>query len=74
MMANEFRVCDRCKAVNSRSLVGKLNKLDPGAQIKVGCQSYCGIGFKKTFAIVNGMHVTAKDEDELMQKIKRFLK
>jgi uncharacterized protein YuzB (UPF0349 family) len=70
-MPNEFRVCDECRMTNIKSLLPKLKKMDPDAQVEIGCQSYCGIGYKKPFCIVNGKHITALSEDELIQKVQK---
>ncbi len=73
-MNNEFRICNKCKAMNVSSIVPKLEEIDPNAKIIIGCQNFCGIGRTKNFAIVNHIPIIADTEEELILKIKEFLK
>jgi uncharacterized protein YuzB (UPF0349 family) len=73
-MPNQFKVCDRCKATNIKTLVPKLKKIDNEAEIIIGCQNFCGIGATKSFAIVNNIPIITENEDSLVEKIREAIK
>lgn len=70
---NEFRVCDKCKATNIKTLLPRLKELDPKAKVFIGCQSYCGPGRDKSFVFLNDKPILAENEDDLIQKVKELL-
>lgn len=71
---NQFRVCDKCRATNIKTLLPKLKALDNEAEIIIGCQNFCGIGARKSFVICNHIPIVAETEDELIEKIKQAIK
>lgn len=72
---NEFKVCDRCKGPNLKTLIPRLEKLDPNANIqKPTCVSYCGPGRDCPFVFLNNKPIKGENEDDLIQKIKEVLK
>lgn len=73
-MSNEFRICDKCKGTNIKTLVPKLKEIEPDANIMVGCQNLCGIGRNKSFVILNHIPIITETEDDLIKEIKKRLK
>ena len=71
---NEFKVCDRCRGVNLSTLIPRLEKLDPDANIlKPACVSYCGPGRDYPFVFLNNKPIKGEDEDDLVERIKIVL-
>lgn len=73
-MANDIRICDKCRYIRVKTLVPKLKKLAPDAEIRVGCKNYCGPCSRKAFIYVNGRYVTASTEDEAVAKASQYIK
>ncbi|PZE20995.1 DUF1450 domain-containing protein [Paenibacillus xerothermodurans] len=73
-MANDIRVCDKCKHMRMKTAVPKLQQLAPDAAIKVGCKSYCGPCSRFAFIFINGRYVTGATEDEAIGKAKKYVK
>lgn len=67
----EFRVCDKCKATNLKTLIPRLKEIDAHANITIGCANLCGIGRTKSFVILNHIPIIADNENELIEKIKK---
>lgn len=68
---NQFRLCNRYHKIDH--LLSELKKIDPQAEIKIGCQNVCGICRRGPFCIVNQVLVVADTEAELLVKIKNSL-
>ncbi|MFF2910441.1 DUF1450 domain-containing protein [Paenibacillus sp. NPDC057934] len=73
-MANDIRVCDKCNFTSLKSIVPKLQKMAPDAEIKIGCKSYCGPCGKRAFVFINGRYISAPTEDEVLKKVESFVK
>ncbi|MEW4369014.1 DUF1450 domain-containing protein [Paenibacillus kandeliae] len=73
-MANDIRVCDECNHIRLKSIIPKLEKLAPDAEIKIGCKSYCGPCGKRAFVFINGRYVSAPTEEEVLEKVAKFVK
>jgi uncharacterized protein YuzB (UPF0349 family) len=74
MSKNKIQICDKCKHVRVKTLLPKLQKLSPEAEIKVGCKSYCGPCARGAFIFINGRYVVGATEDEAVEKVKKFIK
>ncbi|MBE6138168.1 MAG: DUF1450 domain-containing protein [Firmicutes bacterium] len=71
---NKLGVCDKCKAVDYKSIIDRVKKLDPSIEINIGCQNICGIGRTKPFVILNHKPVIGNNEEDLLKKISMLLK
>lgn len=74
MPQNRIQICDKCKHIRVKTLLPKLQKLAPDAEIKVACKSYCGPCARSAFIFINGRYVTGATEDEALEKAKKFVK
>jgi len=57
-----------------KTMLPKLQKLAPDAEIRVGCKSYCGPCSRFAFIFVNGRYITAPSEDEAIEKASKYIK
>lgn len=73
-MANDIRICDECRHIRLKTIVPKLKKLAPDAEIRIGCKSYCGPCAKYAFIYINGRYVKGATEDEAIEKAKAYIK
>lgn len=73
-MANDIRICDKCKHMRVKTALTKLNRLAPDAEVKVGCKSYCGPCARSAFIFVNGRYITGSTEDEAIEKARKYVR
>ncbi len=73
-MTNDIRVCDECNHIRLKTIIPKLEKMAPDAEIKIGCKSYCGPCGKRAFVFINGRYVSAPTEQEVLDKVAKFVK
>lgn len=73
-MANDIRVCDKCRHIRLKTMIPKLNMLVPDTDIAIGCKSYCGPCARSAFIYVNGRYVTGATEDEAIEKAAKYMK
>jgi len=73
-MANDIRICDKCKHIRVKTMLSKLEKMAPGTDIRVECKSYCGPCAKRAFVFINGRYITAPSEDEVVVKASQYVK
>lgn len=74
MKANDIRICNKCRHIRVKTMLPKLKKLAPDAEIRIGCKSYCGPCARNAFIFINGRYVTAPTEDEAIAKAAKFVK
>ncbi len=73
-MANDIRVCDKCRHMKMKTTLAKLGKIAPDAEVKVGCKSYCGPCSRFAFIYINGRYVTGVTEEEAIEKAQKFVR
>ncbi|QJD83792.1 DUF1450 domain-containing protein [Cohnella herbarum] len=71
---NDIRICDKCRHIRMKTIMPKLQKMAPGAEIKIACKSYCGPCGKRVFIFINGRYVTGSTEDEAIEKASKYVK
>lgn len=73
-MKNNIKLCDKCAAVDIKTIQNELNKTNKEIDYEIGCLSFCGIGRTKPFAIVNNTPIISTTIAELITKIQEVLK
>jgi uncharacterized protein YuzB (UPF0349 family) len=73
-MANDIRICDKCKHMKVKTALSKLQAIAPDAKIQVGCKSYCGPCSRFAFIFINGRYITGATENEAIEKAQKYVK
>ncbi|WP_040951697.1 DUF1450 domain-containing protein [Gorillibacterium massiliense] len=71
---NDIRICDKCKHINVKRVLPKIEQMAPDSRIRVGCKSYCGPCSRFAFIYINGRYITADTEDEALEKAQKYVK
>lgn len=73
MKSVRIQSCEICKSMKNQQLENKLTKAFPEAEIQIKCQSYCGPGSRKPFAMIEDEIIEATTIDLLIKEIKSYL-
>ena len=73
-MANDIRICNKCRHINIKTALPKLKKMAPDADIQIACKSYCGPCARYAFVYINGRYVKGATEEEAIEKAKKYVK
>jgi uncharacterized protein YuzB (UPF0349 family) len=74
MAKNEIIICDKCKHMKVKSMLAKIELIAPDTEVKVACKSYCGPCSRFAFIYINGRYITGSNEDEAIEKAKKYIK
>ncbi|GBU11207.1 hypothetical protein AwErysi_08230 [Erysipelotrichaceae bacterium] len=72
----QIKYCTSCKKrgdLVQKTLVPKLKKAFPESDFIMQCLSFCGPGSRQPFVYVDQTLITAKTDEELIEKIKKHL-
>lgn len=69
-LKNKYEVCDKCRANHLETLLPKIQKLDPEAEIVTRCIGFCGIGREKIVVLKNHIPVIGATEEEVLEALK----
>jgi uncharacterized protein YuzB (UPF0349 family) len=74
MAMNDIRICDKCKHMKVKSMLAKIAVIAPDTEVKVACKSYCGPCSRFAFIYINGRYITGSNENEAIEKAKKYVK
>jgi uncharacterized protein YuzB (UPF0349 family) len=55
-------------------MLTKIASIAPDTEVKVACKSYCGPCSRFAFIYINGRYITGSNEDEAIEKAKKYVK
>lgn len=70
----KIKICDKCKSTNIKTLVPKLKDQFSIEKLEIGCINYCGIGRTKIVIIANNYPIIGDNEEDVINKLKMYLK
>lgn len=73
-MANDIRICDKCRHIRMKTILPKIKRIAPDAEVQIGCKSYCGPCARYPFIYINGRYIKGATEDEVIEAAKKYVK
>lgn len=71
---HKIELCDKCKAINIKSLVPRIKNISNEIEIQIHCIQFCGVGRDKIVVLLDHVPIIGDSEEEVIGKISEKVK